>query len=238
MQNISIALNPTSEALSSADFKKSPETAVIDLKCQEPPSTPYNQLAVIKEFIEDLKAEVRQKKEKRREVEEVRQRAEQLRAIKQAYEWKLKKAENLKLAFAILTNTKAKIELIPTFEQKAFLETISENLNSVELWLLANKVTNIYEALDTEIKEITSGYDANLYYKYHEYKEDYVSITCSHNGEPNYEHGAYMPNAKLAEMETERNLISELALSSLINDLASYKPSQEEIDTMRQALEA
>ncbi len=237
MEKTLIALNPTSEALSSADFKKSPESQhLLDLNGQERQAMSYthNSLNSFKEFIAKVEADRVEKQQQRREAEQAKERQERLRSIKQGYEWKLKKAENLKLAYAMLINKKDKIELIPNFEQKVFLETISENLNAVELWLLADKVRAMYEALDSKINNITSCDDEDLYYEFHQYDPKFETVTCAYNGEPDYEYGAYLPTPELAEMQAENNLLYKLSCE--LNDLIAIEANETELEQLRQAL--
>jgi hypothetical protein len=240
MLNNSIALNPKSEALSSADFKKSPENKqLLDLHGQEQQTARYNPLSSFvefKEFVAEIVAERVEKQQQRREAERALERQERLKSIKQAYEWKIKKTENLRLAYAMLANKKDKIQLVPDFEQKPFLEAVNENLNPVELWLLTDKVQELNESLEQRIEEITSGDNGDLYSQFHQYDEKFETVTCGYNGEAETSYGAYMPTAELAEMETENEILFNLYLELV--ELTPLEPNREEIDTIRQALTA
>jgi vacuolar-type H+-ATPase subunit I/STV1 len=238
MDKLSIAVHPKNQDLSSTDLKQGLEIVAIDQKenGQEQQATPYNPFSLFIEFMIDIEADRIKKQRQRLEAERAEERKKRLKTIKQAYDWKIKKAENLKLAYAMLANKKDKMELIPNFEQKAFLETISENLNQVEIWLLAEKVEKLSEDLKQSVDEITSGSNVHLYYQFHYYDESHEEITCNHNGEPKSENGAYMPTPELAEMQTEDKILFDLFCE--LNDLRDFEPNKEEIDTLRQALKA
>jgi hypothetical protein len=224
MENPSIALHLKNQDLSSsADFNKglenqshshSPLTSIID---------------IIKEATEQRERKKREEREKLRQ--------QQLADIRQAYDWKLKKADNLKLALLILTNQKHKVELIPNFDLEAFIEAVDENLDYKERWLLADLVYEMYVELNNKINKINSyDDDTDLFYKYHTHNpnEENGLVTADHNGQPVYHYGADEPTSELVEMEATRDIL--MNLSDELNGVATIQPISEALENLKLAL--
>ena len=227
MEKQSIALNQNKGALSSADFNRSPETTI--LECYKP-------VKVLNDLLIEVEEKREQRRRKEREAEKAREKQEQIKAAREYYEWQLKKAENLQLVFAILINKKDKIELIPNFDQQAFLEVVDEHLDYKERWVLADIIYKMYEDLDNQINLITLGSDKGLYYQYHKYDPNFESVNCNYNGEPSYSYGGYFPNADFLQMEAERDILKNL--SCALDKIATIQPHKEQLETLKQALKA
>lgn len=235
MLNNSIALKPRTEALSSADFNESP------LNNQEVASNSqnflHNPIKAILEMIEETERDRQKRKQSERETNQARDRQEQLKAIKKAYNWKLKKAESLKLALTILSNKTEVIQFIPDFDQQAFLEVVQENFNSIELRLLSDIACELHERLNSRINEINSRNDMDLYYDFYTFDPtEERLVTVGHDGEPVYHYGADIPTTEMLEMQDESKLLFDLYCE--LNDLIRIEPSEEEIETLKQALAA
>lgn len=196
---------------------------------------PYNPVELFAKALWQSEADREKRQKRERAVEDAKHRQQRLIRLKEAYKRRIKIMDNLKLVFAILTSRKEKIQLIPVFDQQAFLEAVSQELNYIEKFLLAQKVSQMFEALNQEINFITSGADPNLYYQYHKYDPDLEIVTCSYNGEPVYKYGGYVATSELSEMEAENKVL--MKLSSELNDLLTIEPCQELINTTKQALE-
>ncbi len=219
MENISIALNQKNQDLSSgADFNKG-----LEKQLYNSPTTSFTEYF----------AEIGEKRKRELDAEVQRQQ----KAITQAYfKRKMLEAHNLKIAYAILAKQKDKIELIPNFELKAFVEVVKQYLVPQDIPLLAERVSQLYEDLNDKINKINACNDMDLYYQYHEYDPNFESVACEYNGEPVYEYGDYVANSELLEMEVENKLL--MNLSCELAELVSIEPSKEEITTIKQALEA
>lgn len=229
MLNNSIALNPTSEALSSADFKKSPETAVIDFKGKTQYYNPFK-------LLEDSLQQAQKKRSQDIEAEAEKEFQQQQRAIRQAFfEEKMLEAHNLKLAYALLAGKKDKIELITDFNQKNFLKIVTKYLCKQDFDLLTSKVKKMSQELEDELQKIKSCDDPNLYYKYHRYDPKHERFSCNSNGGVEVDYGADLPTAELLNMETESLILSDLA--DQLNYIAEDREEQQ-LETIIQALEA
>lgn len=221
MQNISTALNPKNPDLSSsADVQQG-------LKAY------YYPFKVVAGIIEDINASFIQ----RRERERAKARQEEIQTIKQGWSWKIKQADSLKVAYAILANQKDKIEINPYyFNQDAFIAVVEENFNYIEKWLLAEKVYAMFETLNEQINEINSCTNPE-YWQYHTYNPDKLNyVTAGYNGNPQYHYGVDEPTAELAAMEVENQILMNLACA--LTSITSTEPSQEELEIYQQALRA
>jgi hypothetical protein len=152
------------------------------------------------------------------------QELEQVKA-QQDYNRKIKKAENLKIIYAILANKNYGVELIPNCDETAFLEAVMESLNFQEIRLLADTVYQMYEDLNERIHKIQSCDEADLYHQY--YTPAQKAVFWNWNGDPN----AYIdsdldqPNAELIQMEAERDILA--ALSDKLDCLTTIELNQE-----------
>lgn len=222
-----IALNPNNQDLSSADFNKGLEHY----------NQPNNYLKTVIDTLQRELAEAEKKRLAKREFERARTRGQEARTIQQGWKWKLKQADSLKLAYAILANQQARIEIDPRhFDLNAFISVVDENLNYVEKWLLWDKVSDMFEKLNERIDKINSYDNQSLYWQYHTHNPKALNyVTARYDGQPEYHYGVDEPTPELIEMEIENDIL--MNLSSQLDSITSTKPNQEELETYKQALE-
>lgn len=219
MDKLSKALNQQNQPLSNADFKKRADS---------------NYWKPVIEFQTQLNKDlVERKKRFKEEMEQERQ--QDLRRVRQDYEWKLTKATNLSIAYAILLEKNPKLDLIPNLENKAFIETVQDNFYYVELEILADRLYKLSEDLNEEIDNIKSFKDPDLYYQYHTYDKGYRTTGYGSNRKPIVENGGDVPTLELIEMENEQKIYNDLyhEIEKLINYNPDYKDS---IKRVKQAL--
>ncbi len=239
MEKQLITVHPNNQDLSSTDLKVGLETATIatnNENRQENQAANYlrNATNSLLELFTQAEAERERKRAKQREAEQATEHAQRLKALKQAYQWKLKKTENLKLALAILTNTKDKIQLIPTFNQQAFLETVNENLDTIERRLLADIVYQMFDNLNDQINKILSCDNLDLFYTYHTRGES--SRVWKWDSNPVCDGREDEPKSEFIEMEAENNIL--MNLYSELDGLVTIEANQKELEQLRQALKA
>ena len=222
-----IALNPKNQDLSSADVQQGLEN--------------YHQPQYyVKMVVDNLKSQLVEAEKKRlvqREAERAITKAQEIKSIKQTWKWKLKQADSLKLAYAILANQKSRIEIDPRhFDLDTFISVVDDNLNYVEKWLLWDKVSDMFEKLNQRINNITSGDNQSLYWQYHTHNPKALNYTTArYDGQPEDHYGVDEPIPELVEMEIENDIL--LNLSCQLSSITGTEPNQEELEIYKQALE-
>lgn len=135
---------------------------------------------------------------------------------KKPYDWKIKKAENLKIIYSILAHKNYGVELIPNCDETAFLEAVEENLKSQEIQHLADIIYKMHEELNERIenyklapeqKTFFFGWSGDI-----ESYQDYINE---------------LTDIYLAEMKEERDILA--ALSDRLDRITTIEPSEQKM---------
>lgn len=229
MQNISTEVHQTSQALSSTDYKQ-------ELEAQK---QPYNPIAITADFFRQMELDRKRKQYKEREAQIAAEKEQRRKLEQDYYKNKRIEAHYLEIACAILSEDIGEdlenIELIPNFNQAQFIETITYHLGYSDFQLLTEKVNELSEKVNDKLSKIKSWLNPKLSFKYHQPNPKHGYFCNAYGGLEETESADVLPTMQLLTMESEGQLLSDLACE--LNAIIENR-QEEDARKITQTLEA